>query len=67
MSEIKDYKDLKIWQRGIDIAEKCYYLTKSYPQDELYGMTQQIRRAASSIPANIADYMEYKERTTTTA
>ena len=62
MSEIKDYKDLIIQsamhpvrQKGIDLAEKCYYLTKSYPKDELYGMTQQIRRAASSLTANIAE------------
>jgi four helix bundle protein len=55
MSEIKDYKDLIIWQKGIEIAEKCYYLTKKYPKDELYGMIQQIRRSATSIPANIAE------------
>jgi len=55
MSEIKDYKDLIIWQKGIDIAEKCYFLTKKYPKDELYGMTSQIRRSASSISANIAE------------
>ncbi|MBD2393043.1 four helix bundle protein [Cyanobacterium aponinum FACHB-4101] len=55
MSEIRDYKDLIIWQKGIEIAEKCYHLTKKYPKDELYGMTQQIRRAGSSIPPNIAE------------
>jgi hypothetical protein len=44
MSEIKDYQDLIIWQKAIEIAEKCYYLTKKYPQDELYGLVQQIRR-----------------------
>ncbi|VXD25904.1 conserved hypothetical protein [Planktothrix serta PCC 8927] len=55
MSDVKDYKDLIIWQKGIDIAEKCYYLTKNYPKDEMYGMTQQIRRSAVSIPANIAE------------
>ncbi|WP_277926829.1 MULTISPECIES: four helix bundle protein [Nostoc] len=54
MSEINDFKDLKIWQKGIDIAEKCYFLTKLFPKDELYGMVQQIRRSAASIPANIA-------------
>ncbi|WP_392476380.1 four helix bundle protein [Nostoc sp. C110] len=55
MSEINDFKDLKIWQKGIDIAEKCYFLTKLFPKDELYGMVQQIRRSAASIPANIAE------------
>jgi hypothetical protein len=35
MSEINDFKDLKIWQKGIDIAEKCYFLTKLFPKDEV--------------------------------
>lgn len=52
---VTNFKDLIVWQRGIDITEKCYYLTKSFPRDEIYAMTSQIRRAASSIPANIAE------------
>jgi hypothetical protein len=40
MSDISDFKDLKIWQKGMDIAEKCYFLTKLFPKDELYGMVQ---------------------------
>jgi len=55
MSAIHDFKDLKILQKGMEIAEKCYFLTKLFPKDELYGMVQQIRRAAASIPANIAE------------
>ena len=55
MSDINDFKDLIIWQKGMDIAEKCYFLTKNFPKDELYGMVQQIRRSAASIPANIAE------------
>jgi len=55
MSYINNFKDLIIWQKGMDIAEKCYLLTKFFPKDELYGMVQQIRRAAVSIPANIAE------------
>ncbi len=55
MSEVSDFKDLIIWQKGIEIAEKCYLLTKNFPRDELFGMTQQIRRASASIPANIAE------------
>jgi four helix bundle protein len=39
----------------MDLAESCYRLTKSFPRDELFGMTSQIRRAAASIPANIAE------------
>ncbi len=50
MSEINDFKDLKIWQKGMDIAENCYYLTQSFPKEELYGMVQQVRRASASIP-----------------
>ncbi|MFP4409980.1 four helix bundle protein [Coleofasciculus sp.] len=55
MSEIKDFKDLKIWEKGMRIAQKCYSLTKIFPKEETYGMIQQIRRAAVSIPANIAE------------
>lgn len=62
MSNISDFKDLKIWQKGMDIAEKCYLFTKLFPKDELYGMVQQIRRSAVSIPANIAE--GYGRRTT---
>jgi len=52
---IKDFKDLQIWQKGMDIAEKCYLPTKLFPKEELYGMVQQIRRSSASIPANIAE------------
>ena len=55
MSEVNDFKDLRIWQKGMEIAKQCYFLTKQFPKDELYGMVQQIRRSASSIPANIAE------------
>lgn len=39
----------------MDLAELCYHLTRRFPRDEMYGMTSQIRRAAASIPANIAE------------
>ncbi|NEP51688.1 MAG: four helix bundle protein [Moorea sp. SIO3C2] len=55
MSQIKDFKDLLIWQKGMLIAEKCFFITQKFPKEELYGMTQQIRRASSSIPANISE------------
>jgi four helix bundle protein len=55
MLDINDFKDLIIWQKGMDIAERCYLLTKHFPKDELYAMVQQIRRSAASIPANIAE------------
>ncbi|MEA5512652.1 four helix bundle protein [Nodularia sp. UHCC 0506] len=52
MSNINDFKDLMIWQKGMDIAQRCYFLTKLFPKDELYAMVQQIRRSAASIRAN---------------
>lgn len=53
--EIRSYRDLKVWQQAMDLAEACYRLTRGFPKDELYGMVSQIRRAAASVPANIAE------------
>lgn len=55
MSSIKSYKDLLIWQKGFEIDVSSYKLTKTFPQDELYALTSQIKRAAISIPSNIAE------------
>jgi four helix bundle protein len=52
---LESYRELKVWQVGMEIAELCYVLTRNFPRDELYGMTSQIRRAATAIPANIAE------------
>jgi len=52
---IQSYQDLAVWQRGMILAEQAYDLTRTFPKDELFGMTSQIRRAAASIPANIAE------------
>jgi four helix bundle protein len=52
---IQSYQDLEVWQRGMKLAEMAYRLTRDFPKEELFGMTSQIRRAASSIPANIAE------------
>ena len=52
---IRSYRDLDVWQRGIDVVVACYKLTKRFPKDELYGLVSQIRRSAVSIPANIAE------------
>ena len=54
-SEIRSYRDLKVWQQAMDLAEACYRLTRGFPKDELCGMVSQIRRAAASVPANIAE------------
>ncbi len=53
--EVQSYRDLRVWQEAMDLAEACYQLTKHFPRDELFGLTSQIRRAAASIPANIAE------------
>ena len=49
------YKDLLIWQKGIEIVLLTYKLAKSFPQDEIYALTSQIKRASVSIPSNIAE------------
>jgi len=55
MGEIKSYKDLLIWQKGIKIVSLVYQLAKSFPQEELYALTSQLKRAAVSVPSNIAE------------
>ncbi len=52
---IQSYRDLRVWQKGMDLAEICYLITREFPKEEMYTMTSQIRRAAASIPANIAE------------
>jgi four helix bundle protein len=52
---INSYMDLEVWQQSMALTEECYRLTGSFPKDEVYGITSQIRRSAVSIPANIAE------------
>ena len=52
---IQSYRDLLVWQQGMDLAEAGYRLSKSFPREEMFGMTSQIPRAAVSVPANIAE------------
>ncbi len=52
---IQSFRDLIIWQKGIDLVKEVYKATKDFPREELYGLTNQIRRAAVSIPSNIAE------------
>ena len=54
-NEIRSYRDLKVWQRSMALAEAAYRLTASYSREEQFGLTSQTRRAAVSIPANIAE------------
>jgi len=52
---VKSYKDLEVWQLAMDLAENVYTITKEFPREEIYGLTSQLRRAAVSIPSNIAE------------
>jgi four helix bundle protein len=52
---LKNYRDLLVWQKGIDLVVVSYRATAAFPREETYGLVSQIRRAASSIPANIAE------------
>lgn len=49
------YKRLIVWQKANDLAYKIYIATKSFPRDELYGITSQLRRAALSVPTNLVE------------
>ncbi len=49
------YKDLMVWQKGMELSKQVYRLTKAFPQDERFGLVSQMRRAAVSIPSNIAE------------
>jgi four helix bundle protein len=52
---MKDFHDLKVWQKAHGLTLLVYRLTRAFPRDELYGLTSQIRRACASIPANLAE------------
>ena len=54
-AKVTSYRDLIVWARAMDIVVVCYQLSKQIPQSEMYGLISQIRRAAVSIPANIAE------------
>lgn len=49
------FRDLRVWQEAIDLAMEIYHGTASFPKQEIYGLAQQMRRAAVSIPSNIAE------------
>lgn len=52
---ISSFRDLRVWRVGMDLVEQVYLCTKTFPKEEIYGLCSQMRRAAVSIPSNIAD------------
>jgi len=52
---LKNYKELKVWQRSYQLCLEIYRITKEFPKEERYGLTSQTRRAAVSVPSNIAE------------
>ncbi|TIP71145.1 MAG: four helix bundle protein [Mesorhizobium sp.] len=53
--KVASYRDLIVWQQAMDLTVAIYEVTRAWPKDELYGLTGQVRRAATSVPANIAE------------
>ncbi len=61
---ISSYKDLRVWNGAMELVEEVYRLTKGFPKDEAFGLTSQMRRAAVSVPSNIAEghTREYRKK-----
>ncbi len=55
MTRIKSYRDLIVWQKGMALARQVYLVTGRFPDDEKFGLISQLRRAAVSVPSNIAE------------
>lgn len=55
IGEMQSYKELKVWQKSVDLALSLYKAALKFPKDELYGLSSQIKRAAVAIPSNIAE------------
>jgi len=53
----RDYRQLLVWQKSVDLTIEVYRLTREFPREEIYGLTSQLRRAAVSIASNIAEAM----------
>ena len=52
---VQSFRDLEVWKRSIQMTVSTYRLTQGFPKDEIYGLTSQMRRAAVSVPSNIAE------------
>ncbi len=55
MATVKSFRELVVWQRAIELALEIYKLTKTFPKEEMFGLTSQLRRAAISVASNIAE------------
>ena len=53
--KVRNYQELIVWQKAMDLVELIYAESRSFPREEIYGLTSQLRRAAVSIPSNIAE------------
>ncbi len=53
--KVKNYRELVVWQKAMTFVELVYRATRQFPREELYGLTNQLRRAAVSVPSNIAE------------
>jgi four helix bundle protein len=55
MPKVSHFRELQVWQRGIDLVVAIYRMSSSFPKTEVYGLTSQVRRAVVSVPSNIAE------------
>lgn len=55
LPKVQNYRDLLVWRQGIELVKLVYRLTLSFPREETYGLTSQLRRSAISVPSNIAE------------
>ena len=55
MTTFKSYRDLEVWQKAMRLAKRIYQVTQKFPNDERFGLTNQLRRAVVSVPSNIAE------------
>jgi len=62
MPHSKAFRDLKVWQRSMDLVERIYKVSATFPKDERFGLISQIRRAAVSVPSNIGEGSRRKKR-----
>jgi len=54
-TRVQSFRDLLVWQKSMDLTTAVYRITQTFPRDELFGLTSQLRRSALSIPSNIAE------------